>query len=141
MRPEAQLFLHVLGATALFGAVAAAAIIGLSGRLYPEHGRILAPASLLATLAVAVPAWALTVVFGSWTKSKEGIPGSTEWLRIGNAIATAGVLVLLAATALSYAWTRRPEDARLPGTLALVSIAYLGALGVAWWVMTAKVPS
>jgi hypothetical protein len=141
VRPEALLFLHILGAISLFGAVTATAILGVAGARGPGRGTNLARASLMATIAVSVPAWALTVVFGSWTKSREGIPGSTEWLRIGNGIATAGVLVLLAVAAFSYAWTRRPADPRLAGAVALVSLAYLAALGVAWWVMTAKVPS
>jgi hypothetical protein len=139
VRPDAQLFLHVLGATSLFGGVAAVAILALAGRRRPQHASPLAAASLVATLAVAVPAWALTVVFGSWTKSKEGLPGSIGWLRIGNGIATAGILVLLVLAGCAYGWSRRPADRRLPAVLVLVSLGYLAALGVAWWVMTAKV--
>jgi len=141
VRPEAQLFLHVLGATSLFGGVAAVAILSLAGRRRPEHGGALAAGSLIATLAAAVPGWALTVVFGSWAKSKEHLPGTVEWLRIGNGIATAGILVLLGLAGFTYAWIRRPADRRAPLALAVLSVAYLAALGVAWWVMTAKVPS
>ncbi len=140
MRPDAQLFFHVLGAASLFGGVAVLAALGFAGRR-SAHGPALARAGLLTTLAVAVPAWALTVVFGSWAKSREGIPGSVEWLRIGNGIASGGIVALLAEAALAYAWTRRPDDRRLPVALLAVATAYLGALGVAWWVMTAKVPS
>jgi hypothetical protein len=140
MRPELQLYVHVLAATALFGSLATVAVLGVAGRRLPRR-EALAVASLRATLAVAVPAWALMFVFGSWTRSKEGVPSSTEWLRIGIGVAVAGIAVLLVLSAVAYAWTRRPGSAGLPGLLALVSGGYLVALAVALWVMTTKLPS
>lgn len=140
MRPDLQLFLHVLGAVALFGAVAAVAILGFAGRR-PDGRARLAGASLRTLIFVAVPAWAVMLAFGSWTKSKEGLPGGIEWLKIGSAIAAAGIAVLLATAAIAYAWTRRPSDGRLPLALGVLATGYLAALAVAWWVMSAKVPT
>jgi hypothetical protein len=140
MRPELLLYVHVLAATVLFGSLATLAVLGAAGRRRVER-EALAVASLRATLAVAVPAWVLMFVFGSWARSKEGVPSSTAWLGIGVGIATAGIAVLLALSAIAYAWTRRPESAGPPAVLALLSAGYLVALAVAWWVMTTKLPA
>jgi hypothetical protein len=140
MRPDLQLFLHVLGATALFGSLGTVATLGLAARWRAEQAA-LATAALVTTIFVAVPSWVVMLVFGAWTKSKEGLPGSVSWIELGNGIAQAGIVVLLAACALAYWWMRRPASAWQPLVLGLVSSGYLIALGVAWWAMTAKVPS
>jgi hypothetical protein len=140
MRPDFQLFVHVLAATALFGSFGALATFGLAGRGRPERAR-LATAALVTTFFVAVPSWGLMLVFGSWTKSKEGLPGGISWIDLGSGIASAGIVVLLAVSALGYWWLRRPTGSWQPLVLGLVSTGYLFALGVAWWAMTAKVPS
>ena len=138
MRPELQLFLHVAAATALFGAIAALSVLGLATRRLVDHVPV-AKAALATTIAVAVPAWIVMLVFGSWTKSREGLSGSIDWVRIPNGIALAGIAVLLAASALAYAWLRRPSSRGLPLALGLLAAGYLVALGVAWWLMSAKV--
>jgi hypothetical protein len=140
MRPDTQLFLHVLGATALFGAVGTVAVLGLAARRTTEQAA-LARAALVATLFVAVPSWALMLIFGSWTKAREGWPGGIAWIELGSGIASAGILVLLATSGLAYWWLRRPASAWQPAAIGAVSTGYLVALGVAWWVMTAKVPT
>ena len=137
VRPELQLFLHIAAATALFGAIGALCVLGLGTRGLVEHGPV-AKAALATTIAVAVPAWMVMLVFGSWTKSKEGLSGSIDWVRIPNAIALAGIAVLLSASAISYAWLRRPASRGLPLALGLLAAGYLVALGVAWWLMSAK---
>ncbi|HEX4518615.1 MAG TPA: hypothetical protein VH063_03440 [Gaiellaceae bacterium] len=138
MRPEFQLFLHVAGATALFGAIATLCVLGLSAGRVVAQG-LLARAALVTTIAVGVPSWIVMLAFGSWTKSKEGLSGSIGWLSTPIAIAGAGIFVLLAAAALSYAWWRRPASSWQPLALGVISGGYIVALGVAWWMMTAKV--
>jgi hypothetical protein len=81
------------------------------------------------------------LVFGSWTKSREGLHGGISWIDIGSGVASVGIVVLLAVSALAYWWMRRPAGSWQPLLLGLVASGYLLALGVAWWVMTAKVPS
>jgi hypothetical protein len=138
MRPELQLFLHVLGAIALFGAILLLCVLGLAGR---RAAGPLPAAALATSLAVAVPGWVLMLVFGSWTKSKEGLPGTVDWLRLPNAIALVGIAVLVATSGIAYSWKRRPDGGWQPSVLALVSGGYALALGAAWWMMTAKVPA
>ncbi len=138
MRPELQLFLHVLGAIALFGAIATLAVLGLAGRRLIDRAP-LAKAALITTIAVGVPAWVVMLSFGSWTKANEGLPGTIGWIRTPSAIAFAGMFVLLAAAAISYSWLRRPAGGWQPQVLSAISVGYIVALGVAWWMMTAKV--
>jgi hypothetical protein len=139
MRPDAQLYLHILAATALFGATITLVAFAVAGRRGARHP--LALGSLAVTLGVAVPSWVVMLVFGSWTKSREGWPSNLEWLRLGIGIAVAGIFVLLAIAALSFAWLRRPSTTWLPSAVGALSAGYAIALGVAWWVMTTKVPS
>ena len=138
MRPELQLFLHVLGAITLFGAIATLGVLGLTAGRFAHQG-LLARAALITTIAVGVPAWVVMLTFGSWTKSREGLPGSVGWIHGPSAVAFAGMVVLLASAALSYSWLRRPASGWLPSVLGLIAAGYMLALGVAWWMMTAKV--
>jgi hypothetical protein len=138
VRPDAQLFLHIVGATALFGSLLTLAAIGLAGRRVTARGAF-AGAALLTTLVFAIPAWVLMFAFGSWTKSKEHIPDSAGWLSQPVSIAVAGIFVLVAAAGVSYSWKHRPESAWQPLVLGLAALGYAVALGFAWWMMTAKV--
>jgi hypothetical protein len=138
MRPEAQLFLHILGAAALFGSLLTLAVLGLAGRRQSQPASF-AGASLVTSLAFAVPAWVLMLVFGSWTKSKEGLPSSIDWISQPVSIAVAGIFVLVAAAGVSYSWKRRPDSSWQPLVLGLLALGYAIALGAAWWMMTAKV--
>jgi len=140
VRADAQLFLHVLAAITLFGAVAAAAILSWRGRA-DGTGVAAAGATFRSLVAFALPAWVVMFVFGNWTKSKEHIPDSTQWLKIGSAIAIAGVLVLLVSIGTSYAWSRTPGRRGLATATGALTTLLLAGLAVAWWVMTAKVPT
>ena len=140
MRPDTQLFLHVLSATALFGSTLALMVLGLAGGRVAER-RPLALGALATTLAVGVPSWAVMLAFGTWTKSDEGWPSGLQWLEIGTGVADAGIVVLLALAGLSYAWLHRPASTRLGPVVGLIAFGYAVALGVAWGVMTTQVPS
>ena len=78
------------------------------------------------------------LVFGSWTKSREGLPDTLGWIRVGSGVADGGIVFLLATAGVCYSWTRRPADGRHPLIVGVLATAYLCALAVAWWVMTAK---
>jgi hypothetical protein len=138
VRPDAQLFLHIVGATALFGSLVTLAAIGLGGRRAASQDAF-AGAALVTTLAFGVPAWVLMFAFGSWTKSREHIPDSAGWLSQPVSIAVAGIFVLVAAAGVSYSWKRRPTSGWQPLVLGLAALGYAIALGCAWWMMTAKV--
>jgi hypothetical protein len=142
VKPDLQLFFHVLGAIGLFGTTGTVAILAFAARRHPGQPR-LAAAALWTLLVGAIPAWVLMFAFGNWTKSKLSayLTPDPAWLKIGSGIASAGIVFLLVSAGLAYSWTRRPAAERVPLALGLLSTAYLAALGVAWWVMSAKVPS
>jgi hypothetical protein len=137
---DGQLFLHVLGAITLFGATATVAVLALFGR-HRDVQLPLARASFFTLLVLGIPAWVVTLAFGYWTKSGMNWPDGVGWIDIGEGIADAGLLFLLVAGALSYAWMRRPVRGWPVTALGVVSCAYVAALAVAWWVMSAKVPT
>ena len=134
VRPDSwnfPLFLHVLGAGVLVGAIGATVVIATRA---PAMRRLLAR-----TLALLVlPAWLLMRVAGQWIDSREDIPGDPAWLGVGFLVGDAG-LVLLVITALIAWWgVRRPERRWPVRAVAVISGLYLIALFVAMWAMTAK---
>jgi hypothetical protein len=141
VRPHAwdfPLFLHVLGAMVLVGAVATAALLSLVAWRrpgVPVYGR----AAFWSLLAVGVPAYVVMRIGAQWTYSKEGFSGDNDptWIGIGFAAADVGLLLLLLTTGLAFWWKRRgkPVVGRFVAGLASV---YLILLGVAWFAMSAK---
>jgi hypothetical protein len=134
IRPDSwnlPLFLHVLGAIVLAGAVASAALA--SGSAVVLRGL---PFRILAL--VAVPSWLLMRLAGQWIDSKEDIQGDPTWLGIGFTVGDFGLLVLLVATVVAW-WARRRPGLRWPRqTAGGLAVLYLLALAVAWWAMSAK---
>ena len=141
VRPHAwdfPLFLHVLGAMVLVGAVATAALLAFAAWRrpgVPVYGR----AAFWSLLAVGVPAYVAMRIGAQWTYSKEGFSGDNDptWIGIGFAAADIGLLLLLLTTGLAFWWKRRgkPVIGRVVAGLASV---YLVLLGVAWFAMSAK---
>jgi hypothetical protein len=140
VRPDAQIFVHVLAATVLFGATAAIAVLGFAARSRADR-LTLARASLRTVLVLAIPAWALTLAFGSWAESKGNWPDGIGWIDLGAGVTDAGLVILLALAAIAFRWSRRPETSWAPTAVAALASLHLAALAVAWWVMTAKVPT
>jgi hypothetical protein len=140
MRPETQLFLHVLSAITLFGATGAVAVLALVGRSRDEQ-LPLARASFWTTLVLAIPAWVLMTAFGEWTKSAADWPDELGWIDLGRGVADVGLFVMLAAAALGYRWTRRPAAGWHVTALGVIASLYVLALAAAWWAMSAKVPT
>lgn len=140
IRPDSwnlPLFVHVLGAIALFGATAAVAVLAWAGA-GRAGSALLARSSFRTLVAVVVPAWIAMRIGGAWTLSKEDIPGSPGWLGIGMAVAEPGLVLLLLATGLAFWWQRRNGAGWQGRAVAVLSTLYLLALAVAWWAMTAK---
>jgi hypothetical protein len=127
-RPFWPLFLHVLGAMTLFGAVLAAVIVAVAGRAR----------ATLQSLAVAVPAWAVTIACAYWIASDEGLSNSNAtWIGVGHVVLEPGLIVLLAAIGSAYWWTRSGKA--LAGRFAAVlSAVYLALLTVAMLAMSGK---
>jgi hypothetical protein len=126
---DLPLFLHVLGAMTLFGAILATMVTTWAGN------RRAAWVSIL----TAVPAYVLMRGAAQWIYSKEGFTGHGDpsWLGIGFAIADAGLLVLLVTIGTVF-WWRRSGQA-LAGRISLgLSAVYLVLLAVAWLAMSGK---
>jgi hypothetical protein len=137
IRPDSwnfPLFLHVLGATILVGAMASAAIAARASSS-PVIPRAL-PFRIL--LLVAIPSWLLMRFAGQWIDSKENVPGDPTWLGIGFSVGDAGLLVLLLATGFAWWSAKRPAKNWPRLTTTGLSLLYLAALAVAWWAMSAK---
>jgi hypothetical protein len=134
---ELPLFLHVLGSMALFGALGTVVVLALVGWRHPAPAP-LARGSFGTLLAVALPSWVVMYVFAYTTKSEEHLPDGLNWIDLPQAIAHVGAVLLLVLIGIAYAWTRSPGGRWQARTLVGVSGVFIVALGVAWWVMTAK---
>jgi hypothetical protein len=141
VRPHAwdlPLFLHVLGAMVLVGAVATAALLAFVAWRrpgVPVFGR----AAFWALVAVGVPAYVVMRIGAQWTYSKEGFSGKNDptWIGIGFAAADAGLLLLLITAGLAYWWKRSGKIAAAR-TVSVLTSVYLVLLAVAWFAMSAK---
>ena len=116
-RPFLPLFLHILGAMTLVGAILAVLV-----------------------LTAAIPAWIVMRVGAEWIYAKEfGSSNANDptWVGIGFAVADAGLLVLLVTSGVAFWWNRAGTQfaGRLVGGLAGL---YLVLLAVAWLAMSGK---
>jgi hypothetical protein len=122
------LFVHILGAMTLFGAVLAALVLARAGR---ERGTF-------TSLAVAVPAWAAALVGAYWTESREHLEHSNAtWLTLGHNVLEPGLVVLLLALGTAY-WWRQSGSPRAGRIVAALSGIYLVLLALAWLAMSGK---
>jgi hypothetical protein len=146
VRPEdfnLPLFLHVLGAMALVGALVLVVVSLASARGgYAVAGLRLGYRSLL---LCAIPAWILMRIGAQWIASKEGFDEGDvpSWVDIGFITSEPTLLLLIAATVCAGIAARRArEGGRSFGgltTAALVLVAItLLAYVVAIWAMSTK---
>jgi hypothetical protein len=137
LRPDGwdfPLFLHVLGAVVLVGAMAATVLA--AGR---AGASLVLRRVAFSTLAfVALPSWLLMRLAGQWIDSKEDVAGDPTWLGIGFLVGDAGLVVLLVAAAVGWWSLRRPERRWPQQAFTALAIVYLAALLVSMWAMTAK---
>jgi hypothetical protein len=130
------LFLHVLSAMVLFGAVVLA-VVSVAGN--SQAGLRLGFRSLLIG---AIPAWIAMRVSAQWIASKENLVDEgvdvPAWVDIGFITSEASVLVLIAATVCAGIAARRGRGGGLrTATVVLVGITIV-AYVVAIWAMSAK---
>jgi hypothetical protein len=140
---EFPLFLHVLGALTLIGALTlTVALLFSVWRGGSAAGVRLALRSL--TLGV-IPAWLVLRVSAEWIADKEGYADLDEppdWIGIGYLAGDAGFLLILISTLLAWLATRKVRAEGTPtGTVRaaalLISLLLLLNL-VALWAMTTK---
>jgi NADH:ubiquinone oxidoreductase subunit 6 (subunit J) len=131
---EFPLFLHVLGAIVLVGAVAATLALAVSS----QRWRWLRPLTLRTMLAIVIPAWLLMRLAGQWEDSKSSIGDGRGWLDVGYFVGDAGVLFLILASIFAWLGSRNRER-RWPGqAVAVLAAIYLAALLVAMFAMSGK---
>jgi hypothetical protein len=130
------LFVHVLSAMVLFGAVVLAVLSAAGGS---QAGLRLGFRSLLIG---AIPAWIAMRVSAQWIADEEGLLDegveTPAWVDIGFITSEASLLVLIAATVCAGIGARRERSGGLrTATIVLVSITIV-AYVVAVWAMTTK---
>jgi hypothetical protein len=130
------LFLHVLSAMVLFGAVVLA-VVSVAGS--SQAGLRLGFRSLLIG---AIPAWIAMRISAQWIASKENLldegVDTPAWVDIGFMTSEGSLLVLIAATVCAGIAARRERGGGLRNaTLVLVGITIV-AYVVAIWAMSAQ---
>ena len=151
IRPDSwnyALFLHVLGASILIGALVTAGTAQVLSwrRADRSDSPAFARLAFRTLLFVGIPAWFAMRIGAEWIYSKEGwadVTSEPDWLGVGYITADLGGILLLISVVLAGFGARRLARAdggstilaRSAGVIALVVLAlYLVAL----WAMTAK---
>jgi hypothetical protein len=137
-RPFWPLFLHVLGAMTLFGAILAASITSTVSWRAP--GSTILRRATFRALLVAIPAYILLRGAAQWIYNDEkgAYPGSDPtWIGFGFAVSDAGLLLLLLTLGCAFWWQRsgKPIAGRI---VAGLSGVYLVLLAIAWLAMSGK---
>ena len=134
------LFVHVLGALVLVGALFTAALVLFHGR-----GELVAARAGYKTLLyAALPAAVVMRVGAQWIANKEGLEDSeAAWIGIGYITAEAGLLLLIVATVVAGLAVRKASAGEgLPGkgvAVAAYIVAFLIVVDVvAIWAMATK---
>jgi energy-converting hydrogenase Eha subunit A len=141
VRPDSwnlPLFIHVLGAMVLVGAVTAAVVAQLWTVAVADGDR-LRRFSFRTLLFVAIPSWFVMAAGAEWIYSKEF--GDTDddptWIGIGFITREVGGLLLLISVICAGIASRKSKSglARASGIIAAIALA---AWVVAIWAMSAK---
>jgi hypothetical protein len=144
IRPDSwnlPLFLHVLGAVCLFGAIASVLVLGLAAhRNTAGHAPLLARVSFWTLVLLALPAWILMRVGAQLIADKE-FPGNTpnpDWLGVGYGVSEGGLVLLIVLGILAFFSMRRGGAGRTAAAVPALAGLYVVALAVAWFAMSGK---
>ena len=136
------LFLHVLGAMLLVGALLAVVITHLLAQRADGPTTNLDRLTLRTTLMGVLPAYVLMRVGAQWTESEEGFTDEPLWLDIGYGTAELGLLLVLISSILSGVGLRRLAAGtggdRAATAVRIMAMVVLVAALVAVWAMSAK---
>ena len=140
-RGDLALFLHVLGATTLFGAVVVLVTLAIAARRSADP-QPTAGVLFRVWLFAVLPAFILLRVAAEWILSleKKDIPGldNKGWVGVGFLVTDVGFLVLLALGVSAFFASRRDGHGRATAITAVLGSIYLAALVAAWFAMSAK---
>jgi hypothetical protein len=137
IRPDAwnlPLFLHVLGATVLFGTVGAVTAAGFAIRTHADHQQLLTRVAQRTYMLGVIPAFIVMRVAAEWIVGKEFPDGHEPgWIGVGFIVSDAGAILLIVVGIL-LAVRRQRVLLAVP----ILTAIYLIALGVAWVSMSGK---
>jgi hypothetical protein len=132
------LFLHVLGATVLFGATLVVTVLAVAAWRRREQAALLSSLAFRALLGLVLPAWILMRVGAQLIVDKEFPQNAPGWVDVGFAVSEPGLVLLVVTGILAGVAARRGGTGRAAGAVAVLAPIYLVALGVAWFAMSAK---
>jgi hypothetical protein len=139
---DVPLFLHVLGAMVLVGALLGALLaLVYQWRPAAEAGPTLRRFAFRALLAFAVPAFFAMRVGAQWIYSKEFPDGSgpdPTWVKIGLMVSDVGGLLLIAACIVAWRAAKKAATGGLARAATILTALILVMDLVAMWAMTAK---
>jgi hypothetical protein len=149
IRPDSwnyALFVHVLGAMLLVGALVTAVTAQVLSwrKSAPVDVAAYSRFAFRTLLFVGIPAWFVMRIGAEWIRSKEFPSGADEpsWIGIGYATAEPGGLLLLISVVLAGIGARRLAKGRGAGWLTrsatVLVVVGLAAYLVAVWAMTAQ---
>jgi hypothetical protein len=144
IRPDSwnfPLFLHILGAMVLVGAL----LTGTGALAFARGSASILRLGYYSLLAVALPGYIVMRIGAEWIAEKEGWNdkgvSSPAWLDVGYLIADLGALLLLIALVLGGIGVRRLRAGKGAGLLKaamVISLVILAAALVAVWAMSGK---
>jgi hypothetical protein len=133
---EIPLFVHVLSAMTLVGALLLAAT-ALAGAWRSDDAGALR-LGYRALLLAALPSWLVMRVSAQWLVSESPFEDDEAWIGIGYATSEGSLLLLIAATVLAGMSVRRAAGGgRVRAAIVLVGIV-LAVYAVTIWAMTTK---
>jgi hypothetical protein len=137
------LFVHVLGAMLLVGALFTVAAATVMGWRRTDDAATLTRFSLRTVLLGVLPAYIVMRVGAQWTEAKADYPDDFEpaWIGVGYITADAGALLILVSIVLSALGLRRLKRGSGVGfgrAVGVISILLVAAYVIAVWAMTAK---
>jgi hypothetical protein len=151
IRPDSwnyALFLHVLGAMLLVGALVTAVTAQVLSwrKSAPADVAAYSRFAFRTLLLVGIPAWFVMRIGAEWIYSKEhwaDVPEEPDWLGVGYLTADLGGILLLISVVLGGLGARRLARADGGSSLlvraaSILAIVVLAAYLVAVWAMTAK---
>ena len=133
------LFLHILGAMCLVGALSAGAYYLFRARR--DGSPALARIGFRTLLLGAIPSYLVSRVSAQWLLDEQGLEDSEDaWITIGFLVTDAGLLLLIAATVAAGLAARRAEGSvgSGPAIAAWCCSILLVAYTVALWAMATK---